>query len=380
MTQSGFHDFEAEKIDSLVQLLGLSSSHGSGATQPGGIELLIDLARQESDAARHLGDERQARILEKTVQWLKTLEAQSALLTEVTSRLYDRCKQNSAIIKTGLFAQPRKEIIEKLEWALAGMEQWVEGTMPQDDSEADEKRFYVLWREGQDPLGGWSPKADENDSLLGVVQDCVEVDGGFSGAAAPLLAQQILADIRAGLLDIPRLRRCPESTSEVDVFKLMPRGTYADEEVNTSEDAVLTPHLGEGTEPVPAMLEAEAADILPELEEYLDSAICETAVAEYRYVQVTTEVPAISRSQVHRDLGEVLGSSLWENLGEQRDQLRGLVESIGKRRNVAPDRILSLLCQLASFRLQSARYARDVDAMDRYLASLVRVTALIGEH
>jgi hypothetical protein len=213
---------EEDIIDGLVlEVAGVEESQPTENDEPS-VELLLEQTRLDAQAAESMNDEKQARILRKTEQWLGELQRQAFKLTQIATALYERCIDASGSLVENI----REEQIEQLEWLLVGLEQWVESEKPRSPATPSVPLFHVRWG-GNDGIGFWTRGKTETEhiSLRLVLAELADTEA-LSPPMGARVVDQILEDLRTGELETLRLvRRYEHSTPQETVFELQPRGT-----------------------------------------------------------------------------------------------------------------------------------------------------------
>jgi hypothetical protein len=189
-------------------------------------------------------------IVEQAKRWIRFLAGRDIQLTRTASALYDRMVAAGPLPRE-LHAQgaaARADIVDRIEWTLAALENWIEAAKPPDD---DAARLVIEWTDGDGrvawAIGGLDKAAAK--SLLDVVRAGASFEGQFSEEAARRIAAGVVADLRSGDLQLLRTRPLPgESTANASAFELEPRGAAYKEAIATADDGGL------------AMLEASLAE------------------------------------------------------------------------------------------------------------------------
>jgi len=239
---------QEDAIERLLAELGIPVDRGASSDDvPPWSEAVTDFGRGD------LG-ERQTRILDQTMRWVRFLEGQAKQLTNIASVLYQRLAVSTPDLESSGAAGHSGEVVERLEWTLAALECWIEEQKPSDER----ARFRIRWTD-DDGLASWAlGTADltEPASLRAVVHDAAMTEGEFSSDLAVRIASLIAAGLRAGELNLLHVRPVTsESRPDESVYELIPRG----ESYKAAREAALPAEAA-------AMAAPEAAAVAPELE------------------------------------------------------------------------------------------------------------------
>lgn len=343
-----------DENDALTQLLdefGLSEYGAIDSSQDEGasIDAYLRGSMNAAGESSELEGDKQARILEKTERWLRFLRGRAEQLTQIAANLYQRLLASGAIENT--FAVPisdqtKSQLIDRLEWTLAGLEYWIEEQKPTDDSAV----FCVTWS-GDDGHASWSvdgKSVTSPASLLAIVQDSAEVEGGFSGELSRRVADRVCRDLQSGDLQLMRLRRMEAEThGATSTFELIPNGeAYKLSLAVADESAAAIPPE------IEACLTEESGAVLARV---IDSAICGAAEAFYR----SNEGGAISRSQTRNHQS-------FRGLRLEASELADLIDRAAEICSIRRADVVRCLFSVANYRLQASRLKGDHPSVVHY--------------
>lgn len=280
---------EFERASAIARCLGMPFGVADEADAPSqqsdmvGIGLLIDEARQTALIAAIMDDERQHRIVAKTLRGLERLRAQAHHLTETAREL---C---ATVAASGAEPLPTRdellsdENVDRVEWALAAVTRWIERQLPRSQRRDSSRSFVVEWTEPSG-LASWADTAMEPVSFLALIADCMTADAGFTDELAAQFAQEVIRQVRYGETSefLPRLVRLDEPADKVTVLRLRPRGNRTSPQHTSSDEAGVAdlPSSSSKVE-LPGYNtwdnveeEAELASLMPPLAVALDEAVC----------------------------------------------------------------------------------------------------------
>jgi hypothetical protein len=355
------HESEDDVLERLLEEVGLSDEDemDSNGAEEAGIEVFLPDTRRESLETESIGDAREARILEQTERWLRFLHAQADRLTDVAARLY------KGLLAAGDLADVRSAgapdgaqdaVIDQLEWTLAALECWIEEQMPSDVG----AKFHIVWRD-DDGLASWvvdGGHRTQQMSILAVIGDAAETEGDFSPDLSRRIAILVASALRSGELRLMRLRRLDqESSSEISVFELLPRGELYKIALASDDESMnaIPPE-------VEACLSHGKARVLARL---IDTAICEAtealcAPSSYAAIYGASERDATS-------FQDGLASRQQAGLAERTNvTLNQLVDRAADSCNIRRVDVVRCLFSVANYRLQASHLMGDRAAVVRY--------------
>lgn len=166
--------------------------------------------------AAQLGDESQRRILERTGRWLATLQKSAEGKHRQVADLHERWARDAGLRQAGLFQEGAEVVRERLQRLVSGLAHTVRNERPVTKEPI---RFRVDWTDG-DGLAQWegAPGAVPF-SLRQAAEDNAELIGGWEGLLIAAVAAHLVRDLREGILELPHLPRCPESTAATTWFR-----------------------------------------------------------------------------------------------------------------------------------------------------------------
>ncbi len=210
------------QFEQLLEELGLSDDGVPGADA-------YFLSQIEFDQSDLSGEPlRYERIVDQSQRWIAFLQSQADALTAIVSGLYDRLAATCdlTVLDVGRAhtdVDLKARVIDRLEWTLIALESWIEEQMPS----AADARFRIRWSDG-DGVASWVvAKQDANAlrPLTEIVRDGAETEGEFPSDIADAVAALVVAGVREGEVQLPRLRRLDaESNPGESLFALVPRG------------------------------------------------------------------------------------------------------------------------------------------------------------
>jgi hypothetical protein len=316
------HDID---FDRLLEEFGLTD--GGVPTSEAYLSGLYDVAPIAAvETVRH------ARILDQSQRWIAFLERQTETLARLAWRLYDRLAASSDL-------KPKAAVIEQLEWTLIALECWIEEQMPTHG----DAQFRVRWVDG-DGLAAWVMAGRDvavPTSLRQIVADGAETEGKFSADVADAVAVLIVAGMRGGDIQLPRLRQLSDDSSPESVFELVARGEEYRVAVAMADDSASLP---------------------PELEAQLDRN--ETGQLATLLDQVSYDT---ARSEVTRESREPLFT---------RDIVDGITR-IAERCHIPSAEMARCLMSLVEGRLDAALRARDSAASVRLAKAASALTRVV---
>jgi len=350
---SATNELQSDALDRLISELGISR-------EP--IATLLDQSRKDLNTAKRMGDDEQARILQKTQRWLDILDKQNKASEEMAEALFNACCRS--------LEGPREKILEGLKWTLVGFEHRIEAEQPIDVDSSS--RFHVRW-DAINGVGFWRTDQCETSpvSVLEIVRDAAETDGGFSRTASDLIATSIIGELRTGQLQLMRLRiRRDESSLEETVFELLPRGAHSAVGLNEGDPATTVAFSGAEDEICLATeLEARLGAEAPGLAAMLDEAACETAEVDYHFCLAT---PAGSDWAAENSRRIEVGRQ-----SHGRAVLRRRINEVAEQYKQSPTVITNCFVAIASYKLHSCQLAGDLEGAFVYGNTLKSLAPII---
>ena len=214
---------------------------------------------------------RHDRILGQADRWIAFLAGRDERLNRTASALLERMAARGPLPgELRHVGDTLADILDRIEWTLTALENWIESQMPPDD---DTARWRVQWANG-DGLAAWvtdSGAVSAATSLRQVVQAGAEFEGQFGGDAAHHLAAAIVMDLRSGALRLLRTLPAPEETTEGEsLFVLQSRGAAYTSAIASLDDDGLTEAEASLARPetlrLAAMMDAAAYGIVAPLD------------------------------------------------------------------------------------------------------------------
>ena len=354
----------------LLRVLGIEpkSEASSGDDDEDVIRLLADI-RTATSEAEEFGDEKQARILQKTLGWIEQLSAQAGRLTRVAEHLFERLIESR---RREVGGAEMEDVIERLEWVLAGLESWIEQQQP----DLDGARFHLSLDSEGDALASWKTAEGSISapvSLRSVVQGLAQVDGEFPEESAKSIAKQVVEDVSSGAIGLLRVRRLSnESTQGEVVFELMDRESFSDE-VAREEESYL----------VPASLEAKLdCDEAEELAKIMDEAMTVAACGLRPRTRYGKWLPRGRKKP--RTMTTLLPEPDTKWLTDAAPmhaalttQLMHTLEPTALRFDLTPNEMFLCVYSIASRRYQASGLSGDQQGLLRYQRVLDALTVMV---
>jgi len=361
---------EQIKFDNLEQLLHELDQIAESDIDEYETGITAQLADLRREAAR-MSDDKQARILHKTENWLEVLHSQAMVLKRNATKVFKwTLGQLSDHGLATEFAKEPGENIEQIEWVLAGFEHWVEGQLPESVTVSENDRYHVSWDEHDEAVGFWTVGGEKligSVALSPIITDIAQSDGNFPSLLAEAVAQAVIGGLLKGELKFVRLKEVFRENRET-VYKLEQRGAasmaYG---VPETESDVLSPEL---TPEAESRLGKEKA---AELATLIDEAICRTAISRY-----TSSGPCIAQlpGGVKVHVFDAVPASPTEEtpaVRYRREKVEKALDIAARRHDLDPNELLACFAGRARSRLGFACRAGDVEGqqeLEKVIASL----------